>query len=746
MGLEAAGYETIFQCEWDAHCTRVLNKHWPNVPKWGDVSTLTGAYVLDKAGPPDVVAWGSPCQDLSVAGKRAGLAGAKSGLFHDGIRIIKEIRELTNNEYPRFSIWENVPGALSSNGGADFGVVLDEMAQAGALELEWAVLDAQYFGVAQRRRRIFLVAVFDPADASRSRGKVLPVAEGVPRNSKARGKKGQSAAPATNGGADTSGVQSGAVAFQPGTMIRAVGGHWDEQAPTLRAESKSGDNSPHVAQPFVKSRHAKDSEDYETWVDGDVSPTLNTFENHTDTRATVAIVSQETVKDVSNTITANIYHHGTVVNQDVNDGHMVIVSQDPVNEVAATITATYSKLVANSIAEEGNLLPVTVIDRAAFNQGPNAQFDTVIREDTAIPALVARGPHAVGQQVSEIVFENSYRDGVRIANDNVSQTLSAKMGTGGNNTPMVVQGEQAVIGFEPGAVSRLASDHYWEEISPTLRAEMGDNQAAVVVPAQNIVFNDDRRVGPQLFDDKINTLQAFMGTGGNNTPMVAQDVSQQGIVAIPIQDGREMEKHQNGLGVGENSDPSYTLDQTGAQSIAYSIREDATVGNFSATPIDVANAVTALQPSPQSHHAQTFVTQQAGEPLYSFDTQFGSNAAVFEDQSPTLKATQAPSSVAYQYDGYNQKLEEGDGVYRSLRVGRDPSDFVMQNTSMVIRRLTPLECERLMGWPDDHTKHDADGKVIPDTQRYKMCGNGVASPVARWVGQKLRDVYLGQQP
>jgi len=826
MGLEAAGYETIFQCEWDVHCTRVLNKHWPNVPKWGDVSTLTGAHVLDKAGPPDVVAWGSPCQDLSVAGKRAGLAGAKSGLFHDGIRIIKEIRELTNNVYPRFSIWENVPGALSSNGGADFGVVLDEMAQAGALELEWAVLDAQYFGVAQRRRRIFLVAVFDPADASRSRGKVLPVAEGMPRNSKARGKKGQGAAPATAASAQSSGGESGAVAFQPGTMIRAVGGHWDEQAPTLRAESKSGDNSPHVAQPFVKSRHAKDSEDYETWVDGTVSPTLNTFENHTDTRATVAIVSQDTVKDVSNTITANIYHHGTVVNQDVNDGHMVIVSQDPVNEVAATITATYSKLVANSIAEEGNLLPVTVIDRAAFNQGPNAKFDTVIREDTAVPALVARGPHAVGQQVDDIVFENSYRDGVRIAEHDVSQTLSAKMGTGGNNTPMVVQNGQAVIGFEPGAVSRLASDHHWEEISPTLRAEMGDNQAAVAIPIDtrnalrdpekydeqnrqgmgigadgdpmatltsahvnavaqsvgegrpreeqnSIVFDDDRRVGPRLFVDKVNTLQAFMGTGGNNTPMVAQNpiafatnqrsevrdlgdksaalsaewgTNQQTYLAIPIQDGREIEKNQNGLGVGGEDDPSYTLDQTGSQSIAYSIREDATVGNFSATPIDVANAVTALQPSAQSHHAQTFVTQPTEDAMYSFDTQFGSNAAVFEDQSPTLKATQAPASVAYQYDGYNQNLEEGDGVYRSLRVGRDPSDFVMQSTSMVIRRLTPLECERLMGWPDDHTKYDADEKVIPDTQRYKMCGNGVASPVARWVGQKLRDFYLGQQP
>lgn len=656
MGLEAAGYTTAFQCEWDKHCQRVLTKHWPNVPKWEDVSTLTGAYVLEKAGPPDVVAWGSPCQDLSVAGKRAGLAGAKSGLFHEGIRIIKEIRELTNNEYPRFSIWENVPGALSSNKGADFGVVLDEMAEAGALELEWAVLDAQFFGVAQRRRRIFLTSIFRPSDAERSRGKVLPVAEGLPRNSKARGKKGKGAPTSVTGSTGASSNEGGAVAFQPGMMIRATGGHWDEQAPTLRAESKSGDNSPHVAQPFVKSRHAKDENDYETWVDGVVAPTLNTFENHTDTRATVAIVSQ-----------------------------------DPVNDVAATITANYSKLVVNSMAEEGNLVPVTVIDRAAFNQGQNAQYETFIGEDTAVPALVARGPHAVGQQSEDIVFHPHRQDGVRLQENGTVNTLTAFMGTGGLNTPMVAQNGEPVIGFEPGAMSRLKSPHLWEEMSPTLRAEMGDNQASV---------------------------------------------------AIPIQDGREMEKHQNGLGVGAPNDPSYTLDATGAQSIAYSVREDATANNFSATEIEVANAVTALQPSPQSHHAQTFITQPMDDPMYSFDTQFGSNANVFEGQSPTLKATQAPASVAYQYDGYNQKLEEGDGVYRSLRVGRDPSDFVMQSTSMVIRRLTPLECERLMGWPDDHTKFDAEGKVIPDTQRYKMCGNGVASPVAEWVGNKLREAFI----
>lgn len=174
--------QTVFQCEWDQHATAVLDKHWASVPKWGDVSTLTASHILSHAPDIDVVAWGSPCQDLSVAGKRAGLAGVRSTLFHEGIRIIKELRKETNGQYPRFSIWENVAGALSSNGGADFGVILDEMAEAGALVLEWAVLDAQYFGVPQRRRRVFLVACFDSATADRCPEPLLPVAKSLPRD------------------------------------------------------------------------------------------------------------------------------------------------------------------------------------------------------------------------------------------------------------------------------------------------------------------------------------------------------------------------------------------------------------------------------------------------------------------------------------------------------------------------------------------------------------------------------------
>lgn len=177
MGLEAAGMTTVFQCEIDKNCLQTLNHHWPDVPKWDDVSTLTGRHILEMTGGVDVVAWGSPCQDLSIAGKRAGLTGERSGLFHHGIRIIKELRELSNGKYPTWSIWENVVGALSSNGGADFGEVLFEMDEAGACFSEWAVLDAQHFGVPQRRRRVFVISCFDSATADRCGDKVLAVAQ-----------------------------------------------------------------------------------------------------------------------------------------------------------------------------------------------------------------------------------------------------------------------------------------------------------------------------------------------------------------------------------------------------------------------------------------------------------------------------------------------------------------------------------------------------------------------------------------
>ena len=145
LAAERVGMRSAFLCEIDPSCQRLLGERFPDRPVYADVRSLHG-YKLPAV---DVLVGGFPCQDLSVAGKRAGLAGERSGLFHEFARLAAEIR-------PRWICIENVPGLLSSNGGRDMGTVLWVL---GKLGYGWAYrcLDAQYFGLAQRRQRVFIV-------------------------------------------------------------------------------------------------------------------------------------------------------------------------------------------------------------------------------------------------------------------------------------------------------------------------------------------------------------------------------------------------------------------------------------------------------------------------------------------------------------------------------------------------------------------------------------------------------------
>jgi site-specific DNA-cytosine methylase len=149
-----AGFEIAHFCEIDRSCWPILNRHFPGVPLHDDITTFDVSLV----GPVDVVTFGSPCQNLSVAGKRAGLAGKQSGLFYEAIRVIADLRRRDGR--PRFALWENVVGALSSHHGRDFAAVLDAFLDLGARDVCWRVLDSQWHGSAQRRRRVFLVADF----------------------------------------------------------------------------------------------------------------------------------------------------------------------------------------------------------------------------------------------------------------------------------------------------------------------------------------------------------------------------------------------------------------------------------------------------------------------------------------------------------------------------------------------------------------------------------------------------------
>jgi DNA (cytosine-5)-methyltransferase 1 len=148
-GFQNAGFVTVAYVEKDKDAQKVLRYHHPNALFLDDVKDA-GKHNLPYA---DVITFGSPCQDLSIAGKRKGLDGERSNLFFEAIRIVDELK-------PSFAIWENVPGATSSNSGRDFANVLAAFYECGALDIAWATLDAQYFGLAQRRKRIFVVADF----------------------------------------------------------------------------------------------------------------------------------------------------------------------------------------------------------------------------------------------------------------------------------------------------------------------------------------------------------------------------------------------------------------------------------------------------------------------------------------------------------------------------------------------------------------------------------------------------------
>ena len=194
LGGLLAGIRPVWASEIEMFPIRVTTKRLPFVKHYGDVNSIRG----DEVEPVDIITFGSPCQNLSIAGKRAGLEGKQSSLFFQAIRIIKEMRCATDGRYPRFIVWENVPGAFSSNNGEDFRAVLEAVCSvkdgdipvprppkgkwsnagcimADGFSLAFRQTDAQFWGVPQRRKRIYLVADF----AGGSAGKILFESEGV---------------------------------------------------------------------------------------------------------------------------------------------------------------------------------------------------------------------------------------------------------------------------------------------------------------------------------------------------------------------------------------------------------------------------------------------------------------------------------------------------------------------------------------------------------------------------------------
>ena len=368
LGGILTGITPIWASEVEPFPIRVTTRRFPNMKHLGDVSKIKG----NEIEPVDIITFGSPCQDMSIAGKRAGLSGSRSNLFYEAIRIIKEMREETHGEKPRYIVWENVPGAFSSNKGEDFFSVLKEICgikghkidearpkkwqnagliMAGDFSLSWRVFDAQYWGVPQRRRRIYLVADFNEESA----GKILFESEGMPwhlEKSKCPWKRttGDSKACTRNGVEnlclnDQGGQRMDVHENKSGTITASVGNHpplvfenhgQDSRfkgpidiSNTLGASlGTGGNNQPFVVEDKVDifdvritSENTKNhrANIYET----DVARTINTGLNSPDAnQGGLAIVYStsknshhtEAVENLANTLVASDYKDPPVVN------------------------------------------------------------------------------------------------------------------------------------------------------------------------------------------------------------------------------------------------------------------------------------------------------------------------------------------------------------------------------------------------------------------------------------------------
>ena len=464
LGGLISGIEPLWASEIEPFPIRVTTKRLPFMKHYGDVSKLDGA----KLPPVDIITFGSPCQDMSVAGRRAGLDGSRSNLFYEAVRIAKEMREATNGRYPTWLCWENVPGAFSSNAGADFKAVLDEIRKikdpeadtprparwpnAGCVladdhSIAWRVFDAQYWGVPQRRKRIYLVADL----AGQRAGKILFESEGLsgytPQGFRSwQGSAGtaeEGSHPAGigtdgyNGAIDTVaatlGVNCGMSTGRNGVMV--LENHPADSRVTLSDNGKvqtltsrmgtGGNNVPLV----MKIRCGCEGGGKGPLIQTDKSATLATNNDQTlFVPAVFGICSKDSNAMKSDNPNSGFYKADTTRTLDANGGNpscnqggMAVVALEGNGARPSHQGCGYSEedvsFTLNATEQHGIAYG---IDRAAYNQGQGAKFNPCIESELE-PPMVARGPGAVAHPVYS-TSKNSYHT---TAEEDIVNTLVA---------------------------------------------------------------------------------------------------------------------------------------------------------------------------------------------------------------------------------------------------------------------------------------------------------------------------------
>lgn len=442
LGGLISGITPLWASEIEPFSIRVTTKRLPQMKHYGDVSAQNGADLP----PVDIITFGSPCQDMSVAGKRAGLDGSRSNLFFEAIRIVKEMRCATNGKYPRFVVWENVQGAFSSNKGEDFRAVLSSLCKikredyavpelpngkwdnAGCImgedfSLAWRLFDAQYWGVPQRRKRIYLVADFDGGSA----GKILFESEGVSGYTPQGFRSWQG----TAGGAEESVGETGSnsLMFENHGQDCRYTGPLEVAQTVLSTYGTGGNNQPFVVQTpkTLKIRSGCEGGGKGALIQEDKSATLGCNNDQTLFVPKVyGICAKDSNAMKSSNPNSGFYEattsrclDGNGGNPSCNQGGMAVIEGNGTrpshkgdgykeSDVMYTLNATEQHGVAYGIG------------RPAMNQGYNAKFSFQIEEEVE-PTIVAAGASGVAQPV----FSSSKASFFTTAEEELANTLVA---------------------------------------------------------------------------------------------------------------------------------------------------------------------------------------------------------------------------------------------------------------------------------------------------------------------------------
>jgi DNA (cytosine-5)-methyltransferase 1 len=511
LGGVIAGITPKWAAEIEPFPIRVTSVRFPNMTHLGNISEVSGSEIE----PVDIITFGSPCQDMSVAGKREGLGGNRSSLFYEAIRIIKEMREATNGKYPRYIVWENVPGAFSSNKGEDFRAVLTEICKvketdvsvpkpskwenAGRImgegfSIAWRLLDAQYWGVPQRRQRIYLVADFDGGSA----GKILFESEGVSGYSAKGFKSWQDIANGiTEGSHETGGTDS--LMFENHSQDTRYRGPLTVAQTVSSTYGTGGNNQPFVLQTpkTLKIRCGCEGGGKGALIQDDLSATLGTNNDQTlfQPRA-FGVCAKNSNSMKSDNPNSGFYEAETSRTLDANGGNPtcnqggiavlegngsrpshkgdgykesdIMYTLNATEQHAVAFADVHATLSANDGPKgpssqmmknpEENFVgePSYGIGRPAMNQGYNASFSFQIEEEVE-PTLVAAGASGVAHPR----FSSSKASFFTEANEECANTLVA---TDYKDPPIVNDGENTdyiVRRLAPTECARLQGFPDW---------------------------------------------------------------------------------------------------------------------------------------------------------------------------------------------------------------------------------------------------------------------------------------------